>query len=166
MKQFGPQVTINPNFREIRKQSLEGYFETCLVVCCDVTTFCLTGWKTKCEEKLQVSGAKLAIHDQSEHEPDPSANVKVHRGPGNVWATLLGARFTETLHPPQCGWFELTHCSMSSGKLIRHFWNLVSFCPNLLLSRLLSSQGLPSSNNHNLYTAARALVPKDTAEDR
>lgn len=31
MKQLGPKVTINPSFREIRKQSLGNYFETCLV---------------------------------------------------------------------------------------------------------------------------------------
>lgn len=43
MKQLGPQVTINPSFREIRKQSLEGNFETRLVVGCDMTTFCFTG---------------------------------------------------------------------------------------------------------------------------
>lgn len=54
MKRLGPEVTINPNFGEIRKQSLDNYFETCLMKHCDVTTFCLKEWNIKYEEELSV----------------------------------------------------------------------------------------------------------------
>ena len=39
MKQPGPEITINPNFGETRKQSSGNYFETGLMKHCDVTTF-------------------------------------------------------------------------------------------------------------------------------
>lgn len=39
MKQFGPEITINPKFREIRKQALDDDYEICLMKHCDVTTF-------------------------------------------------------------------------------------------------------------------------------
>lgn len=54
MKQLGPEITINPNFAEIRKQSSDNYFETCLMKHCDVTTFYLKEWKIKCEEQPSV----------------------------------------------------------------------------------------------------------------
>lgn len=41
MKQLGPEITINPNFIEIRKQSLDNDFETCLTKHGDVTMFSL-----------------------------------------------------------------------------------------------------------------------------
>lgn len=46
-----PMSYNNPDFREIGKQSVEGYFETRLVLCYDMTTLCLTGWKPEGEEE-------------------------------------------------------------------------------------------------------------------
>lgn len=47
MKQPGAEITINLNFREIRKQSSDNYFETGLMKHCDVTNFYSRERKTR-----------------------------------------------------------------------------------------------------------------------
>lgn len=84
MKQLGPEVTINPNFGEIRKQSLDNYFETCLTKHCDVTTLYLKEWKQNMR-KSPVSGEKLAICRWIW-----------------TWTRLFWPILNQTTHRPQC----------------------------------------------------------------
>lgn len=75
MKQLGLEVTIDPNFAEIRKQSLDNYFETYLMKPCDVTTFYLKEWKIKWEEEPSV-WRKVSR---------PSVNLTMNHSSGQCW---------------------------------------------------------------------------------
>lgn len=98
MKQLGPKVTINPSFREIRKQFLGNYFETCLVketLWCDNLVISQNKEKTKCEEKtLGRSRPRWAI--PREHEPDSVAKADLLQNQKGILANTQRVSFTDT----------------------------------------------------------------------
>lgn len=92
MKQLGPEVTINPNFGEIRKQSLDNYFETCLTKHCDVTTLYLKEWKIKYEEEPSVwrKVSHLSVN------VNMNQTLLANTDPNDTSATMQNAPFIQT----------------------------------------------------------------------
>lgn len=83
MKLVGPEITVTSNFTEIRKQSLDNYFETRLMKRCDVTTFPLKKWKIKCEEEpsVWVKTGHSSVHLHMDHSLWPALNQMTHHQP-------------------------------------------------------------------------------------
>lgn len=76
MKLVGPEITITSNFTEIRKQSLDNYFETRLMKRCDVTTFPLKKMKNKMWGRAQCLGENWPFISASPHGPQSLASVE------------------------------------------------------------------------------------------
>lgn len=105
MKQLGPEITVNLNFAEIRKQSLDDCFETRLMKPCDVTTFYLKERKIKCEEEPSVW--RKVSHS--------SVNLNMnHSLLANVGPNGTAAKMQKPLLPIQVPYT----CQASAGRLI------------------------------------------------